>query len=109
MTQEQMSHYTLEKNRIDSLHNQLSQDIDKKQQQIAGIQKEAPNYSVLHAQLIALQRRRCVEPNTDTYLLIEKIVLEAGYDWDEMVRRNNEAENRNLRGEQWVKAIVDGV
>jgi hypothetical protein len=41
--------------------------------------------------------------------LLEEIVRDNHLDWDEAVRRNNDAQQNNLKGGAWVKAIIDGV
>ena len=94
---------------IDTLDDQLAKDVETNQQHIANVGKDDPDHQRLYDILVASQRRRCEEPNTRTLDLLEEIVRDNHLDWDEAVKRNNDAQQNHLKGGAWVKAIIDGL
>jgi hypothetical protein len=92
---------------IDALDTQLLNGILNKQQHIANMNKDSPNYQQLRDELIAFQRRRCQEPNELTYYLLECITKETNLTWDQVVNRNNDSGNR--KGKTWAAFMLEGI
>ena len=89
---------------IENIEHNIQNQIDTKARQIEAAGTENPNIEQWRREMADLQKRNVSEAEDELRLLCVGIAERTGS--NEILKRNTEATNRNLKGEKWAKYVL---
>jgi hypothetical protein len=90
--------------KIEKLAEEIGNQLTAKKEQIRAARRENPDAQGWRTEMAVLQKRYVSEPEEAMQLLCAGIEERTGL--NEVFKRNTEATNKNLKGEEWAKYIL---
>jgi hypothetical protein len=99
-----LKHITERKVSIDRLADDLKNQLTNKKHQIRDARTDASDLPQRRAEMKCLQGRLGTEPEAATRALCDEIQRKTGL--TDVFKRNTDATNQNLKGEEWAKFVL---